>query len=58
MIKGIPWDEASGAWEEKTLKGRESKGFEGKEEMGVALKVLGIWGQKVEHKAMSVADKL
>lgn len=48
-------EEALDGWEEKALREREM-GFAGDEQMGILLKWLGIWGQKLEDIAMAVKD--
>lgn len=55
-MKKSPVDGALDAWEEKALRERES-GFVLNEQMGLPLKWLEIWGQKLEHIAMAVEDK-
>lgn len=55
-MKKSPVDGALDAWEEKALRERES-GFVLNEQLGLPLKWLEIWGQKLEHIAMAVEDK-
>ena len=45
------------ACEDKALQGTEKSGLEGKGQMGLPLKWLGICGQKLEHIAMAVEEK-